>query len=165
MDIKIRKFIINDWKHISEIYRQGIETGNATFETAVPSWVEWDRSHLNSCRLIAEADKEVLGWAALSPVSQRDVYKGVADISLYVSHSHKMKGIGRKLLAALIEESEKRGIWTLQASIFPKNTASIRLHLSCGFRKVGLREKIGKLGGKWKDTLIFERRSKIAGTK
>ncbi len=165
MDITLRKLNINDWKPVGEIYKQAIESGEATFEKIVPSWIEWDRNHLPICRLIAESKKEVVGWAALSPASSREVYKGVAEISLYVSHAHSRKGIGKKLLLQLIDESEKKGIWTLQASVFPKNTASIRLHTSCGFRKVGHREKIGKIDGKWRDTILFERRSRENGFK
>lgn len=165
MELTLRKLNINDWKPVSDIYKQAIETGSATFEKNVPSWIEWDRNHLPVCRIIAEHNKEIVGWAALSPVSYRDVYKGVAEISLYVSHSHARKGIGKKLMRALIDESEKRGIWTLQASVFPKNTASIRLHTGSGFRKVGHREKIAMLDGKWRDTILFERRSRAANLK
>lgn len=163
MNVQIRKLNINDWHTVSIIYKQGIDTGNATFEKHVPSWVEWDRNHLTVCRLVAESEKEVIGWAALSHVSDREVYKGVAEISLYVGESHAKKGVGKKLLMQLIEESEAKGIWTLQASIFPKNTASIRLHTSCGFRKVGYREKIGKMDDKWRDTVLLERRSLVTG--
>lgn len=165
MKVHIRKLNINDWSAVSEIYRQGIETGNATFEKKIPTWIEWDRKHLSVCRLVAEVENEVVGWAALAPVSEREVYKGVAELTLYVAASHKKKGIGKELLLELIEESEKRGIWTLQASIFPKNTPSVRLHASCSFRKVGYREKIGKMDGKWRDTLLFERRSRTVGKK
>jgi L-amino acid N-acyltransferase YncA len=161
--MNIRKLNINDWHTVSIIYKQGIETGNATFEKTVPSWVEWDRKHLTVCRLVAEEGKEVIGWAALAHVSEREVYKGVAEISLYVAESHAKKGIGKKLLMQLIEESENKGIWTLQASVFPKNTASLRLHTSCGFRKVGYRERIGKIDDKWKDTVLLERRSLVVG--
>lgn len=163
LQVTVRKLNINDWKSVSEIYRQGIETGHATFEKNVPSWVEWDRKHLPICRLVAVADKEVVGWVALTPFSLRDVYKGVAEVSLYVSVIHSRKGVGKQLLRALIEESEKKGIWTLQASFFPKNIPSIKLHMSCGFKRIGVREKIGCMDGKWRDTVLFERRSKVAG--
>ncbi len=159
IEVNIRKLNIKDWKSVSEIYRLGIETGNATFETTVPPWIEWDRKHLPFCRLVAEYEKEIVGWTALSPLSNREVYKGVAEISLYVTPAFAKKGIGKQLLNELIEESEKKGIWTLQATMFPKNIPSIHLHESCGFRKVGIRNKIGKLGGKWRDTVLYERRS------
>lgn len=159
MEVKIRKLSIKDWKPVSEIYRQGIETGNATFEKNVPAWIEWDRKHLHICRLVAEYENEVVGWAALLPVSDRDAYRGVAELSLYVAPAFIRKGIGKQLLKELIEESEKKGIWTLQATMFPKNTASVHLHELCGFRKVGIRTRIAKLGGKWRDTVLYERRS------
>ena len=163
MGIIIRDLKINDWKQISEIYILGIETGYATFEITVPSWEEWNKRHLTICRLGAEINNELVGWAALIPVSSRDAYKGVAEVSVYVSTAQLGKGIGTKLLSELINESEKAGIWTLQASVFPENTASIKLHISCGFREVGFRKKIGMLNGKWRDTVLFERRSKITG--
>jgi phosphinothricin acetyltransferase len=160
IEVKIRKLNIKDWKSVSEIYKQGIETGNATFEKDVPSWIEWDRKHLHVCRFVAEFEGGITGWAALSPVSDRDAYRGVAELSLYVSPAYSRKGIGRQLLKELIEESEKKGIWMLQATMFPKNTASVHLHELCGFRKVGIRTKIGKLNGKWRDTVLYERRSR-----
>lgn len=160
MDIVIRKMEPGDWKPVSEIYKQGIDTKNATFEISVPSWEEWDKSHLQKCRLIAEINHEAAGWAALSPVSSRYVYRGVAEVSVYILQSHYNKGIGTKLLRRLVEESEAAGIWTLQASVFPENTASINMHKTCGFREVGFREKIGMMDGKWRDTVLLERRSK-----
>jgi L-amino acid N-acyltransferase YncA len=160
IEVKIRKLNIKDWKAVSEIYRLGIESGHATFEKNVPTWIEWDRKQLSICRLVAEYDNEVVGWAALSPVSAREAYKGVAELSLYVSPAFIRKGIGKQLLKELIEDSEKKGIWTLQATMFPKNSASIHLHEHCGFRKVGNRAKIAKLGGKWRDTVLYERRSR-----
>ncbi len=165
IEVKIRKLNIKDWKPVSEIYRLGIETGYATFEKNVPSWIEWDRKHLPLCRFVAEYENEVVGWAALSPVSDRDAYKGVAELSLYVAPAFIRKGIGKQLLKELIEESEKKGIWTLQATMFPKNTASVHLHELCGFRKVGLRAKIAKLDGKWRDTVLYERRSRMRSYK
>jgi len=148
----------NDWDQVRSIYFEGIRTGNATFETDAPSWEKWDDGHLLFARLVMRDEEKVLGWAALSPVSKRAVYRGVVEVTVYVAENARGKGIGRSLLEALIAESEKNGIWTLQASIFPENTASIELHLKCGFREVGRRERIAMLNGVWRDTLLFERR-------
>ena len=148
------------WPAVREIYRQGIDTGNATFETRLPDWEKWDASHRKGCRLIA-FDHEVLGWAALSPISTRHVYRGVAEVSVYVSTVARGRGVGKALLSALIQHSETEGIWTLQAGIFPENTSSIDLHKSCGFREVGVRQKIGELRGVWRDVLLLERRSTV----
>ena len=150
------------WPSVREIYREGIETGSATFETQLPDWEKWDASHRKDCRLIA-FDTEVLGWAALSPVSSRSVYGGVAEVSVYVKSAARGRGVGKALLNALVHESEANGVWTLQASIFPENAASIALHKSCGFREVGVRQKISRLRDVWRDVLLMERRSKIAG--
>ena len=133
------------------------------FETDAPSWEKWDAAHLEIARLVARHGDRVLGWAALSPVSKRAAYRGVAELTISVSGEARGRGIGRALLDALIATSERNEIWTLQAAIFPENTASVKLHLRCGFREVGRRERIGKLNGKWRDTLLFERRSKVAG--
>ena len=152
-----------DWKQIRSIYLEGIATGHATFETEAPSREKWNDSHLQTARLVARDSENVLGWAALSPVSTRCVYGGVAEISVYVGETGRGRGTGRALLQALIAESEKNGIWTLQAGIFPENSASVNLHLKCGFREVGRRERIGKLNGVWRDTLLLERRSKSVG--
>ena len=150
---------------VKEIYEQGITTGNATFETQGPSWEEWDKSHMKNCRFVAVEDNEnVIGWAALSSVSSRCVYSGVAELSVYVHQQQQGKGIGKKLLEALIRESEKQNIWTLQAGIFPENKASIRIHEQCGFRQIGYHEKIGKMKNVWRDTVLMERRSKVVGT-
>jgi L-amino acid N-acyltransferase YncA len=154
----------DDWTTVADIYRQGIETGNATFQQTIPSWEEWDAGHLKMCRLVAEKDGAVVGWASLSAVSSRCVYAGVAEVSIYVSRLHAGQGIGTRLLKALIGESEKEGFWTLQAGIFPENTPSLKLHEALGFRRVGFREKIGKLNGVWRDTLFLERRSDTVGT-
>jgi phosphinothricin acetyltransferase len=151
------------WPEVSAIYEQGIKTGNATFETSAPSWEAWDRGHMKDCRLVAIEEVAVLGWAALTPVSDRCVYAGVAEVSVYVSEQARGRGIGRKLLQELIEQSEKKGIWTLQAGIFPENAMSIKIHEDCGFRIMGRRERIGKMNGIWRDTLIMERRSSKAG--
>ena len=152
-----------DWRRVKEIYLEGIATGHATFEVGAPSWEQWDAAHLPFARLVARRGKDIAGWAALSPVSQRCVYGGVAEVSVYVSSASRGAGVGQALLCALIESSEKNDIWTLQAGIFPENSASIALHLACGFREVGRRERIGKLKGVWRDTILFERRSKTVG--
>jgi L-amino acid N-acyltransferase YncA len=147
-----------DWEQVRSIYLEGIRSGNSTFETDAPSWEKWNEGHLPIARLVMRDEEQVLGWAALSPVSKRAVYRGVAEVTVYVTESARGTGIGRALLEALIAESEKNGIWTLQASIFPENTASVELHLRSGFREVGRRERIGMLNGVWRDTILFERR-------
>jgi phosphinothricin acetyltransferase len=152
-----------DWPAVRAIYEDGIAAGNATFETAAPAWPEWDARHLPHSRLIARADGAVLGWAALSPVSARGVYRGVAEVSIYVAGRARRQGVGLGLMEALIAESERQGIWTLQAGIFPENTASVELHRRAGFRVVGLRERIGCLRGTWRDTVLLERRSTAVG--
>jgi len=149
-----------DGPAVLEIYRQGIATGNATFESETPSWEKWTAAHLPHSRIIARNGASVLGWAALSPVSSRCVYAGVAEVSIYIAEEARGLGVGRALLEELIRQSENNGLWTLQAGIFPENEASIRLHKSCGFREVGRRERIGKLGDRWRDTVLLERRSK-----
>ena len=149
----------SDWEQVRAIYLEGIRSGHSTFETDAPSWEMWDEGHLQIPRLVMRDDEMVLGWAVLSPVSKRHVYRGVAEVTVYVSENAQAQGIGRTLLEALIDESEKNGIWTLQASIFPENTASVQLHLRCGFREVGRRERIAMLNGVWRDTLLFERRA------
>lgn len=149
----------NDWEQVRAIYLEGIRSGHSTFETEAPSWDMWDEGHLAVARLVMRDGEKVLGWAALSPVSKRHVYRGVAEVTVYVSEKAQGQGIGHALLKELIDESEKNGIWTLQASIFPENKASVQLHLRCGFREVGRREKIAMLNGVWRDTLLFERRS------
>ena len=152
------------WEHVKQIYAEGIATGNATFQTAVPFWDEWNEAHVNNSRLIAIENEMVLGWAALTPVSGRCVYAGVGEVSVYVSEKARGKGVGKKLLNALISESEKNNFWTLQAGIFPENIASVKIHEECGFRIIGSRERIGQSNnGSWRDTLLFERRSKVVG--
>jgi phosphinothricin acetyltransferase len=153
----------DDWEHVRSIYLEGIATGFATFETSAPAWEQWNAGHLEKIRLVVRGVDALLGWAALSPVSDRCVYGGVAEVSIYVGEQGRGQGVGRALLEALIEASEQNGIWTLQAGVFPENTASIKLHLSCGFREVGRRERIGKLNGVWRDTLLLERRSEKVG--
>ena len=151
------------WEEVAKIYEEGIATGNSTFQTSAPAWAEWDNDHIKACRLVAIKENRVVGWAALSPVSGRCVYAGVAEVSVYVSETARGQGIGKLLLEALIAESEKNNYWTLQAGIFPENTASIKLHQQAGFRIVGTRERVGKMNGVWRDSLILERRSKIVG--
>ena len=153
-----------DWETVREIYREGIESGHATFETQAPSWEDWDQNHHQFARFVLSTSNGISGWAALSKVSRRVVYDGVAEVSVYVGAAARGQGFGLKLLQRLIEESEAQGVWTLQASIFPENAASIRLHRHCGFREVGRRERIAKLDGVWRDTVLMERRSNQVGT-
>jgi L-amino acid N-acyltransferase YncA len=162
--MELRNIKEEDYALVSEIYKQGIATGIATFETQAPSWKNWNDSHLTTCRIAYFENDKMLGWAALSPISSRCVYGGVAEISVYVSSNSQGKGIGKKLIQQLIIESEKEGYWTLQSGIFSDNLRSINLHLACEFRQVGYRERIGKLNGVWKDNVIMERRSKVVGT-
>jgi phosphinothricin acetyltransferase len=155
---------LSDWNQAQVVYLEGIETGHATLETQTPDWERWDASHLPHCRLVARgADEVIKGWAALSPVSTRRVYSGVAEVSVYVAGSCRGLGVGRRLLGALVTCSEQHGIWTLQAGILAENDSSLRLHRSCGFREVGRRERIGKLAGEWRDVILMERRSETAG--
>ncbi len=170
--------LANHWPSVREIYREGIATGNATFEIEIPEWEIWDSRHLKNCRLVAlepgdaavaegripADDVRVLGWAALSPVSSRRVYAGVAEVSVYVAAAARGRGVGKALLQGLVRESEVNGLWNLQAGIFRENAASIALHQSCGFREVGVRSRIGKLGETWRDVLLLERRSTRVGT-
>jgi phosphinothricin acetyltransferase len=152
------------WEDVERIHREGIATRAATFETeSEASWEAWSESHLDYARLVAVRDGGVVGWAALSPVSDRCVYGGVAEVSIYVGAEARGGGIGSRLLTALIEESEANGIWTLQAGIFPVNKHSIVLHEKLGFRVVGRRERLGQLDGKWMDVMLLERRSKRVG--
>jgi phosphinothricin acetyltransferase len=163
MEYRIDEMTAKDWESVEEIYLEGIASGNATFETKSPGRREWNRSHLPICRLAAKKDTHVVGWAALSPYSSRSAYAGVAEVSIYVASSERGKGVGERLLRALIEESEREGIWTLQAGIFPENTASLSLHKAYGFREVGTRERIGQLNGLWRDVVLLERRSTAVG--
>lgn len=148
---------------IKDIYLQGIATGHATFQTNAPGWQDWDKSHLVHSRFIAIENGTITGWAALSPVSGRCVYAGVAEVSIYIHEKHRGKRMGKQLMQALINSSEKNNIWTLQAGIFPENKASIALHHNNGFRTIGIREKVGNMNGTWRDTVLLERRSKITG--
>jgi phosphinothricin acetyltransferase len=160
LEYTLQEMMDDDWEQVRSIYLEGLREGNSTFETEAPSWEAWNEAHLASPRLVMRAADQVLGWAALSPVSKRRVYSGVAEVTIYVTQLARGKGIGRKLLETLIEASERAGIWTLQASIFPENVASVELHLKCGFREVGRRERIARLNGVWRDTVLFERRAK-----
>ena len=162
-EIVIQQMTTADWPRVEQIYLEGIATGHATFETAAPSFEQWDQAHLPWARLVARDAGAIVGWAALSPVSQRCVYAGVAEVSVYVSLSNRGLGVGRKLLETLINESEQNGIWTLQAGIFPENVGSLALHQGCGFREVGRHERIGKMNGVWRDTILLERRSVKVG--
>ncbi len=160
----IRKMHDTDWEQVARIYREGIATGIATFETQVPDYPTWDVAHIDTCRLVALEDSSLLGWAALSPVSGRCVYGGVAEVSIYIAKDARGKGVGWRLLNALVHASEKEGFWTLQSGIFPTNTASIKLHEKAGFRFLGKRERVAQTpDGTWTDNLIYERRSKIVG--
>jgi L-amino acid N-acyltransferase YncA len=150
-----------DWPTVRVIYAEGLATGQATFETTLPTWPEWDEQHLQSPRLVMRSGAEVAGWTALSPVSGRCVYGGVAEVSIYVAKAYRGQGLGMALLQELIKRSETAGIWTLQAGIFPENEASMGLHLANGFRLVGVRERLGQLNGVWRDVALLERRSSV----
>ena len=158
--MNIIPLLLEHWPAVKAIYEAGLATGNASFQTGAPSWEEWDTAHLKHSRLVALDGDTVLGWAALTPVSGRCVYAGVAEVSVYVSTNHRGQKTGARLLEQLITESEKEGLWTLQAGIFPENIASIKIHEAAGFRQVGIREKIGQMNGIWRNTVLLERRSK-----
>jgi L-amino acid N-acyltransferase YncA len=164
MELAIEQMRPGDWAQVKAIYLEGIVTGQATFETDAPSRDVWDAAHLRFARLVARDGQTISGWVALSPVSRRQAYAGVAEVSVYVAANRRSAGVGRALLEALIAESERNGIWMLQAVVFPENAATIALHLRCGFREVGRRERIGKLNGEWRDTILLERRSALIGT-
>jgi len=161
--MKIEKLTESHYPAVKEIYLAGIATGQATFQSEAPDWTDWDKSHLSHSRIILSDNGTIAGWAALTPVSGRCVYAGVAEVSVYVAAAYRGKSLGDKLLKALISESEKNNIWTLQAGIFPENEASMKLHKNNGFRLLGIREKIGKMNAVWRDTALLERRSKIVG--
>ncbi len=161
--LSIEQLQSSDWPAVRAIYLEGIATGNATFEQSAPEWEKWDASHLANARIVARSDGAVLGWAALSPVSGRCVYSGVAEVSVYVAERARGRGVGRELLSHLVADSESSGIWSLQAGIFPENTASIHLHSSAGFRIVGTRERLGLMNGTWRDVVLMERRSAVVG--
>ena len=163
MEFTIRQMRAGDWESVRRIYVEGLATDQASFETEAPAWEQWDRSHLKGCRLVACSEDQVLAWAALSPVSQRRCYAGVAEFSLYVGKSFRGNGIGKILLEALVEASEAQGIWTICASTFPENTVSLSVQSACGFRVVGRRQHIAQHKGVWRDTVLTERRSKKVG--
>ena len=164
MGVLIEQMRPEHWPRVRAIYLEGVATGQATFETEAPEWGRWDSSHLPFARLVAlDEGGRVKGWAALSPVSGRKVYAGVAEVSVYVGEEFRGEGLGRALLEALVRESEAGGVWTLQASIFPENAASVALHFACGFREVGRRERVARLRGAWRDTVLLERRSRVVG--
>ena len=167
--MRTAKFIIenmreDDWDAVKRIYEEGIATGNATVDTDAPAWELWNTSHRLDCRLVAKEAGLIIGWAALSPVSLRKAYSGVAEVSVYVAEQFRGQGAGKLLLESLVSSSESAGVWTLQAMIFMENKASVALHISCGFRSVGTRERIGCLYGRWRNTLLMERRSNIVGS-
>ena len=159
----IEAMTAEDWEQVRAIYLEGIATGNATFEQEAPSWEQWDAGHLPEGRLVARTPAAILGWAALSRVSGRCVYAGVAEVSIYIGLTGRGQGIGSALLGRLIQESEQHGLWTLQVGIFPENSASLALHKRQGFREIGRRERIGKMQNVWRDVLLLERRSSIVG--
>jgi len=169
MDFTVGEMREGDWPRVRAVYLEGIATGDATFETDAPEWETWDASHLRECRLVAreagggDEAGAVVGWAALSPVSSRCVYAGVAEVSVYVGARARGRGVGRALLDALVAASERAGVWTLQAGVIAENEASVRLHLACGFRVVGKRERLGRLAGAWRDVVLLERRSRTVG--
>lgn len=163
MTFAILALMPDDWPQVAAIYAAGIAGGNATFETSIPAWDTWNAGHLSQPRLVAVEDDAVIGWAALSPVSGRCVYAGVAEVSVYVAETARGQGVGTALLEALIAGSEQEGIWTLQAGIFRENAASIAMHRACGFREVGYRERLGQLAGVWRDVILIERRSPAVG--
>lgn len=164
MELSIRPMNEHDWPDVAEIYRQGIATGKATFQSKIPEYRDWNASHLPICRFVAIANEKVAGWIALSGVSGRCVYRGVAEVSVYIAEDIRGNGVGQKLINYLIEESEKAGIWMLQSGIMEDNLASIHLHEKCGFRKVGYRERIGRdCNGRWRNNVLMERRSNTVG--
>ncbi|MGI8836614.1 MAG: GNAT family N-acetyltransferase [Pyrinomonadaceae bacterium] len=161
--IEIRALGEAEWPSVRATYLEGIATGHATFETEAPLWEAWDATHFSAPRLVAISDEQVIGWAAVGRISTRAVYAGVAEVSVYVANGARGSGVGRALLQQLVLDSESNDIWTLQANIFPENIASLTLHKSCGFREVGRRERIGKMKGVWRDTILLERRSHKVG--
>lgn len=158
-----RDLLLDDWPAVRAIYEDGIRGGDSTFETEAPSWEVWDAVH-SAVRIVAERDRTVVGWAALSPASPRRCYRGVGLVSVYVADTARGAGVGRVLLDELVARSEEAGYWTLTAGVFPENEASLRLHRACGFREVGIRERLGQLHGVWRDAVLLERRSTLVGT-
>ena len=160
--MNLRELRAGDWPAVRAIYEDGIRSGDATFETETPSWQRWDAAH-PELRIVAEREGSVVGWAALSPASARHCYRGVGEVSVYVAADVRGGGLGRALLAELVERSEEAGYWTLSAGVFPENEPSLRLHKACGFREVGVRERLGEVGGVWRDVVLLERRSTLVG--
>jgi L-amino acid N-acyltransferase YncA len=160
-DVDIRDLRPGDWPEVARIYAEGIATRDATFETELPGWEDWDRAHLREHRLVAETDGELVGWIALTPVSGRCCYAGVAEISAYVAETARGHGVGTTLLERVIESTERAGIWTLETGVFPENEPSLALLERFGFREVGVRERIGQLDGVWRDVVFLERRSEV----
>ena len=164
MEYIIEKMMNADWKQVAKIYLEGINTGMATFQRSVPTFEDWNNSHISSCRLVVRLGENVLGWGVLSKTSSRCVYSGVAEVSIYIGEKYKAQGIGKDLLTQLIKVSEENGFWTLQSGIIKNNISSIALHKKCGFREIGIREKVAKMNNKnWLDVVLMERRSKIVG--
>lgn len=163
MEYNIRPAVELDWPKIKQIYEAGMDSGLATFETKAPSYESWSDSETSNCRLVIESERRILGFCKLSLVSKRPVYSGVGEVSIYIDPGYSGKGIGQKLMEALVQASEQQGFWTLEAKIFPENEASIRLHKNNGFREVGVRERIGKRDGVWRDNVLLERRSQLNG--
>ena len=161
--MEIRPITKDNFSEVVEIYKQGLATNIATFQNDLPQWEEWQKGHLDFCRISIYEKNIMLGWTALTPVSSRCVYAGVAEVSVYIAQNERGKGIGKILLNELIKQSEANGIWMLQSGIFSENQSSIKLHEKCGFRMVGYREKIGKKNGIWKDNILMEYRSKNIG--
>lgn len=164
MNPVVTPMIPEDWQTVRRILEGGIATGHASFDTEVPEWDAWDRSHLEACRFVARVDGEIAGWAALSPVSSRCIHSGVAEVSVYVGSRFRGRRVGKALMAELVDASEREGIWTLQGAAFPENAASIALQKAFGFREIGRQERLGKLNGIWRDVVLMERRSSVVGT-
>ena len=162
LDTQIRDLEPLDWPEVARIFADGIRSGNATFEQEPPSWQAWDAAH-SHVRVVGELDGRVVGWAALTLKSSRQCYRGVAESSVYVEGAAQGRGVGRALMDEVIARSEAAGLWTLEAGIFPENKASLRLHLACGFRLVGVRERLGEANGEFRDVLLLERRSEVVG--
>lgn len=163
MECVIDELRADDWEAVRRIYLEGLATGNASFETEAPDWAAWDEKHHRHSRLVARQGGRVVAWAALAPVSHRHCYAGVAEVSLYVAADCRGRGVGKRLLRALVESSERHGVWALCGATFPENTASLRLQQACGFRVVGRRERVAQRDGVWRDTVLTERRSSVVG--
>ena len=161
--LEIKCMAEESWPEVARIYEEGIATKNATFQTEAPLWTDWNKAHRQDCRLVASIDGKIVGWAALSPVSARPVYRGVAEVSIYIDNEFRGKKIGDQLMDMLIRESEANGVWTLQSGVFPENEASIRLHLKHGFKVLGVKDRIGKMDNNWRSVALLERRSNSVG--